>query len=115
MALEVGKVRRLRGMVASAIPSEKLDGTHAPALTSTYAALRQQIADSLDSPLQEEFADFFPELPVIAPPSGNTRDIGLFPMRYASAAHGAATKIRLMEGWLDALISEHQTARDESP
>jgi hypothetical protein len=60
MALEISKVKRLRGMVAAAIPPGQLDGTHAPALTSTYAALRRQIADALDSPLSDEFAEFFP-------------------------------------------------------
>jgi hypothetical protein len=107
MALEVSKVKRLRGMVEAAIPPGKLDGAHAPALTSTYAALRQQIAEALDSPLREEFTDFFPELAVVEPPSRHPRTVAMFPSTFASAAEGAATKLRLMKGWLDALIAEH--------
>jgi hypothetical protein len=106
MALEVSKVKRLRGMVEAAIPPGTLDGTHAPALTTTYAALRQQIAEALDSPLREEFAEFFPELDVVEPPDRHPRAVAMFPSRYASAAEGAATKLRLMKGWLDALIAE---------
>lgn len=109
MPLEVSKVRRLLGMVNAAVPPGALDGTHAPALTSTYASLRGQIAGSLDGPILQEFEAFFPELEVVAPPGSDPRDIGLFPIRYASAAQGAATKIRLMSGWLDALLRAHAT------
>ena len=107
MALEVSKVRRLRALVEAAIPPGKLDGTHAPALTSTYAALRRQIAEALESPLREEFSDFFPELQVVEPPGRDPHSVGMFPATFASAAEGAATKLRLMKGWLDALIAEH--------
>jgi hypothetical protein len=51
---------------------------------------------------------FFPELEVVEPPDRHPRIVGMFAATYASAAEGAATKLRLMKGWLDALIAEHQ-------
>jgi hypothetical protein len=44
----------------------------------------------------------------VEPPDRHPRIVGMFAATYASAAEGAATKLRLMKGWLDALIAEHQ-------
>lgn len=94
-------------MVKAAVPAGNLDGSHAPALTSAYALLRTQIVASLeDGPLRDEFAGFFPELEVVEPPTGHPREIYMFAEKKKSAAQGAATKLRLMEGWLSGVIRQ---------
>jgi hypothetical protein len=108
MALDIPRAQRLRSMTIAAVPEGAIDGNHAPGLTSAYESLRGEISSWLEGDLRQEFDDFFPALDVVEPPSGHPREIYMFAEKKKSTAQGAATKLRLMAGWLGGLIDQYE-------
>jgi hypothetical protein len=109
MALEIGQLLRLRGMIESAAASVKPDGDGAAALTESYMRLRGMVRDLVDesSATLEEFDAAFPEIDVIEiPEREHPRNIGMRSMRYAPHAAQARALLGQLAGWVAGLIQE---------
>src|SRR4051794_17718850 len=103
MAIELGKLIRLKGIAESAAKIPPTDGTAAPGLVNSYRRLRLQIREGLEEELQEEFETNFPEIAEVPAVGHHPRDAAVYAMRYAPAAAEAAALLTQLAGWLDGL------------
>jgi hypothetical protein len=110
--IDLGRLLRLKEMIDSAGDAVPADGASAPALTKSYARLREQIGGLVTgTPLADEFVQAFPEIEVVAAPQAHPRSAARAALVNESAAREARALLGQMAGWVGGLIAEQTLER----
>lgn len=120
MALDMGKLLRLRGMIESATASIEATGDGAAALTESYVRLRGRVRAVMEDSSVDlaEFDAAFPEIEIVeVHDQEHPRQMAMRGMKYAPHAKRAQALLGQLGGWVTGLIQElefEQRARHES-
>jgi hypothetical protein len=109
MALNMGQLLRLRGMIESAATSVDATGDAAAALTESYARLRHQVGAVMTDSSADlaEFEAAFPRIDVVELDQyEDPRDMAMRGMKYAPQAKRAQVLLGQLAGWVTGLIQE---------
>jgi hypothetical protein len=115
MAVAVGQLLRLRGMIHSAATSVEADGNGAQALTQSFARLRGMVRDVVDdsSATVEEFDTAFPVIPVVQHDSDEgMREVAMRQSLYSPQAKEAQALLGQLAGWVDGLLEEIRWSKE---
>lgn len=109
MALDMGQLLRLRGMIVSASTSVEATGDGAAALTESYVRLRGRVRAVMEASSGDlaEFDAAFPEMEIVElKDREHPRDIAKRAMKYAPHAQRAQALLGQLAGWVTGLIQE---------
>lgn len=109
MALDMGQLLRLRGMIQSASSSVEATGDGAAALTESYVRLRSLVRDVMEDSSGDlaEFDAAFPEIEAVTVEDReHPREMAMRPMKYAPHAKRAQALLGQLAGWVTGLIQE---------
>ena len=109
MAVDLGQLLRLRGMINSAATSVEADGDGAVALTQGYARLRARVRELVEESgaTLGEFDAAFPEIEVIELPTHeHPRNMSMRKLKYAPHAKQDQALLGQLAGWVSGLIDE---------
>jgi uncharacterized protein with von Willebrand factor type A (vWA) domain len=109
MALDMGQLLRLRGMIEGASTSVEATGDGAAALTESYARLRSRVRAVMEDSTGDldEFDAAFPEIEVVAiADREHPREMAMRGMKYAPQAKRAQALLKQLAGWVTGLIQE---------
>jgi hypothetical protein len=120
MALDMGQLLRLRGMIERASTSVEATGDGAAALTESYVRLRGRVRAVMEDSSGElaEFDAAFPEIETVAiEDREHPRNMAMRAMKYAPQAKRAQALLGQLAGWVTGLVQEleyEQRSRYES-
>src|SRR4051794_1724438 len=109
MALNMGQLLRLRGMIESASTSVEATGDGAPALTESYVRLRARVREVMADSSADlaEFDAAFPEIEMVqVEEHEHPRNMAMRAMKYAPHAKRAQALLGQLAGWVNGLIQE---------
>ena len=107
---DLGRLRRIKGMVESARTDVGQEWHAAPALTESYNRLRGEVLSALENtPHENEFENAFQEIEEVKAQRASPRSTAMG----ASAAARASGLLGQMAAWLKELIDAEENARDE--
>lgn len=120
MALNMGQLLRLRGMIESASTSVEATGDGAAALTESYIRLRGRVRAVMEESSSDlaEFDAAFPEIELVeVGDQEHPRQMAMRSMKYAPHAKRARALLGQLAGWVTGLIQEleyEQRSRHDS-
>ena len=109
MALNIGQLLRLRGMIESASTSVEATGDGATALTESYVRLRDRVRAVMEDSSGDlaEFDAAFPEIETVElEDHEHPREMAMRGMKYAPHAKRAQALLGQLAGWVTGLIQE---------
>jgi len=120
MAMDMGQLLRLRGMIESAATSVEATGDGAAALTESYVRLRSRVRAAMEDSSGDlaEFDAAFPEIEIVdVKDQEHPREMAMRGMKYAPHAKRAQALLGQLAGWVSGLIQEleyEQRSRHDS-